>query len=413
MKLQKIFKIALIIFLIIQPLFDLKIFYNSISTLIRVIVIGIIFLYYFITSKNNKKYFLLIYPALIGIYFVFHHANAMNFTSLVPGNFNYSILKEGLYFVKMISPFLLLYSLIKASLKKEEIFLVTKSIVFFMSMIIIVSNIFCFSYGSYSDEPIKANIFSWFTNNGEYTYQDLASKGLFEYANQIGAVLIMFLPFVIYSAFKEKTFTNITILFANILALLLLCTKVSVFGIAVVMAYTLCIYLFKKIFIDKQKLKIDFWENQFLAISMIIFYISIAMFNPTFARMNEAKEVSARVAQLQENIVKDVEENVGVILTGDPQKHKVQENKVENKDFKIQFIEENYKKNEINEKFIIERYPYVYDKDFWYEIISLDNPNKMHYRFLEEKIVKRVIEINNNPYDKWLRNYKYKTTKYI
>ena len=308
--LQKIFKIALIIFLIIQPIFDLKIFYNSISTLIRVIAIGIIFLYYFITSKNNKKYFLLIYPALIGVYFIFHHVNAMHFTSLVLGNFNYSIVKEGLYFVKMLSPFLLLYSLIKANLKKEEIFLVIKLIVLLMSVIIIVSNICCFSYGSYSDAPIKANIFSWFTNNGEYIYQDLASKGLFEYANQIGAVLIMFLPIVIYLVFKEKTFANIMILFENILALLLLSTKVSVFGIAVVMVYTLCAYLFKKIFIDKQKLEFSFGTNQILAICMILFYAIIAMFNPTFSRMNEAKEVSARVAQLQENKVEKVEENV-------------------------------------------------------------------------------------------------------
>ena len=39
----KIINFILISFLIIQPVFDLKIFYNSISTLIRVIVVGILF----------------------------------------------------------------------------------------------------------------------------------------------------------------------------------------------------------------------------------------------------------------------------------------------------------------------------------------------------------------------------------
>jgi len=194
------------------------------------------------------------------------------------------------------------------------------------------------------------------------------------------------------------------------LALLLLCTKVSVFGIAVVMSYTLCVYLFKKIFIDKQKLKFNFGTNQILAICMATFYIAIAMFNPTFARMNEAKEVSARVAQLQENKVEEVNQQNDIIVEQDT--HNIKEiNQVENikdetqegnKDFKTKFIEENYKKNEIHELFIIERYPYVYDKDFWYEIISSDNPNKMHYRFLEEEIVKRVVEINDNQHDKWL-----------
>ena len=38
----------LIVFLIIQPIFDIKFFYNSISTLIRVIVIFTLFFYVFL-----------------------------------------------------------------------------------------------------------------------------------------------------------------------------------------------------------------------------------------------------------------------------------------------------------------------------------------------------------------------------
>lgn len=55
----------LIIFLIAQPIFDVKIFYNSISTLIRVIIIFALFAYYFFSSKNKHKYLLLIYPCLL------------------------------------------------------------------------------------------------------------------------------------------------------------------------------------------------------------------------------------------------------------------------------------------------------------------------------------------------------------
>ena len=112
LKINNIINKILIIFLIIQPIFDIKIFYNSISTLIRVIIISALFAYYFFTSKNKNKYYLLIYPLLLVVYFIFHHINASSFNSLVPGDFNYSILKEALYFVKMISPFLLIYFLI-------------------------------------------------------------------------------------------------------------------------------------------------------------------------------------------------------------------------------------------------------------------------------------------------------------
>ncbi len=61
----------LIIFLIIQPVFDIEIFYNSISTLIRVIIVFILFSYYFITSKNKKKFWLLFYPFILRYIFYF------------------------------------------------------------------------------------------------------------------------------------------------------------------------------------------------------------------------------------------------------------------------------------------------------------------------------------------------------
>lgn len=64
-KLNKIMNTILITFLIIQPIFDIKYFYNSISTLIRVIIIFSLFAYYFFTSKNKHKYLLLIYPCIL------------------------------------------------------------------------------------------------------------------------------------------------------------------------------------------------------------------------------------------------------------------------------------------------------------------------------------------------------------
>ena len=101
-KQQKLIEKILVIFLMIQPIFDLKIFYNSISTLIRVIVIGLLFIYFFINDKNKKKYYLAIYVMVFFIYFIFHHINAIHFNSFIPNNFNYSVIKEGLYFVKML-----------------------------------------------------------------------------------------------------------------------------------------------------------------------------------------------------------------------------------------------------------------------------------------------------------------------
>ena len=102
LKINNLINKILIIFLLIQPIFDLKFFYNSISTLIRVIIIFSLTLFYFFRKSEKGKfkflgkwqYVLLAYPILFGVYFIFHHINALNFTSLVPGNFNYSVIKE-------------------------------------------------------------------------------------------------------------------------------------------------------------------------------------------------------------------------------------------------------------------------------------------------------------------------------
>lgn len=378
-------KNLLILFLIVQPIFDLKIFYSSISTLIRVLFVILFFSYYFFKSNNKNKYFLLIYPLLIGIYFIFHHLNALNFTSLVPGNFNYSIFNEALYFVKMICPFLIIYCLFKANLFKKDSFFIIKTLVLTISLIIIISNLFVFSYGTYSDIKIKANFFEWFNLDSSYTYQDLASKGLFEAANQISAILLMFLPLSIILALEDKSKSNILTLVCNVFSLLFLGTKVAVLGISIVFLYTCGFYI-----IINRKIK-----NLSFIIFLLGIYLCLLPFNPTFLRISENQEV---IKTSSSSVI--TEGN----LTPNNNAPDLPQDTIENIseapiEYKKNYILENYTKNNINENFLLNRYPYEYDIDFWYDILKSNNPLKADYRFLEQAMVKRVISINNNKWD--------------
>ena len=47
----------------------------------------------------------------------------------------------------------------------------------------------------------------------------------------------------------------------------------------------------------------------------------------------------------------------------------------------------------------MERYPYTYDPDFWFSILNEPRFKRVDYRFLEESMIKRVVEINNNKFD--------------
>lgn len=387
-------KSLLLIFLIIQPIFDLKIFYNSISTLIRVIFISLFFLYYFIKNKNRKKYYILIYCLLILIYLILHHINALHFNSLIPGNFNYSFFNEFLYFVKMLCPFMLIFTIYNANFSKKDFLFIIKSFVLFFSMIIIFSNLFLFSYGSYSDQIIKANFFEWFNFNTTYTYQDLASKGLFEFANQISALLLMFLPFTIYFNLENNTKFNFIILCFNVFALVLLSTKVAVFGIGLVFAFTFLIYLLVK-HSTKNMLKITV---------IFLIYILLLPFNPTLSRMFERKQI----VETASSIISDVSiDEANQLIENYSSSTAIQVEAADNLEFsenlnyQINYIENNYQNQKINEDFILNRYPYKYDPDFWYEILTNDNENKSDYRYLEQSMTQRVVQINNNKYDKF------------
>lgn len=379
----------LIAFLIINPIFDLKIFYNSISTLIRVFFILFFFAYYFFKNHDKKKYFLLIYPFFIAIYFILHHLNAQNFDSLVPGNFNYSVFKEFLYFVKMLSPYMLIYSLYKSGLTKHQFFKIINCLVLEICLIIIVTNILGISYANYGAGTIKANFFSWFNKNSNYTYMDLLSKGLFEYGNQISAVLLMFLPFTIYQYFKEKHPINLIIIFVELFALTLLGTRVAIIGTFLVLIYFTAIYLF----FEKYKFK-QFAISSLPVLILSLIFASLIPFNPIFSRLEEHEKVVETVSNL--NNVEIFESSVSTVENANIEVVTFEEIN------KYDFVKNTYKENKLNENFILNRYPYTYDVDFWYDLINSNNPNKSNIRFLEKEMVKRVVLLNNNSLDKYL-----------
>ncbi|WP_242865153.1 O-antigen ligase family protein, partial [Paraclostridium sordellii] len=75
---------------------------------------------------------------------------------------------------------------------------------------IVITNIFEVSLNSYTNEVIKANIFEWFTGAyDKYNYSSLASKGIFNFANQIAAVLVLLLPIGLAIYTYKKTILNL------------------------------------------------------------------------------------------------------------------------------------------------------------------------------------------------------------
>ena len=66
---------------------------------------------------------------------------------------------------------------------------------------------------------------------------------------------------------------------------------------------------------------------------------------------------------------------------------------------KKEYIEKNINEELIPKSFYKSYYSYEYDPDFWINLINNTDESKINYRFVEESIVKRIIQINNNKYD--------------
>lgn len=368
----KNYKRLLLILLCIYPISSLEIFYNNFATLIQIVFITIFLLWTFFINKDSRKNikYLIFYVIVLLIYGIFHHLNALDFHSLVPGDFHYNYIDEILYLVKMSIPVFFIYLMYYSNLEKEDYRKVIKSWIILIGGSIIITNILGISLSSYNNEVIKGSIFSWFSNN--YIYNELASKGFFMYANQIACLLVVLIPLDAYFFFEDKL--NILYMAIIMLAALMLGTRVSNLGSIMVLIASILAYMFFGI-LKKEKLQ---WKKLGLCGIIVIIYASILPFSPTFSRYEVydylmPKSIKGLVASTADTYISDIE-----------------------------YIKNHYEEKLINENFILNSYPYEYDPEFWLGILNEPINKRADYRYLEISMVKRVVEINDNKKDIWL-----------
>lgn len=354
-----ILKNSTLLLLSLIPILSTIFFHNHITTLIEVIWVFFLLLCTLIIHKNSRSNikWLILYYLICFIYLGISYYHSKSFVSLVPGNFDYNIFKEFLTILKLIMPITLLYVLIYQNITYKEYIKVLKwwGILIFGS--IIITNIFKISLGTYSDTFITKNIFSWYSNN---YYQDTASKGYFMYANQISAISIMLLLIYIYDFLYNNKNMIYYIIFLGI-SMLMIGSRVSSVGGLLVIIVAFIFYIIYKIY-KKEKIS----KRSYLLLVPIIIWIILIPISPY---TNRNKEL-----------------NGGSLLAmADIDKSK--------------YVYDNYNPSYLPKIFFEKYYPIEYDEDFWYEFINKYEDIEMNYRLIEESIIKRVIDINNNKKD--------------
>ena len=441
-RINKLKYYLLLLFIVIQPLLDIYYLYTdkvvnmfgfSPSTIIRVGITGLLVLLTLLTLKDKKSWiFIISYTIIVAMYTIFHLINAMNFKSLVPGDFNYSFISEVLYIIRLMIPLCIVFIASNIKITKNDFDYAIKIILILISGSIVISNILKISLSSYTNEVIKDNIFGWFTGAYEqYNYSSLASKGIFNFANQISALLVLLLLVMLAIYVRKNSRINLFIILTTIIAMIMLGTKVALFGAIIDIGIFICLILFMKLFkqenIFNKKIILMLVSSIMLIVILIgkspalnreqvSHYVrvnnsNVEIQNPDVSEEYINSEESSNNINLEEPKDDIIEDNENIIneesngentVVGEIQENIVIQPDRDNEKSMISYIEKNYKNLMVNEQFITQSYPYQYDPDFWVDIINLPVEDRLNWRNLEQKMLQRVMDINDNPLDKWL-----------
>lgn len=388
----------LIVFMIIQPILDIYYLYTekiinffklSPATIVRIIFLGLMLILSFMQSKSKQKSRHLVFLIIIYIlYITFHHLNAVSFIKSTSMYSKYNFIKEVFYIVRMIIPFGIIYTTKESNLSNEDVKKIVYSVINIFSITIIITNFLGISLTSYASGSghILANFFKWFNSNAYdlYTYEYVASKGIFHMANQISATLICLFPIELYYIYKEKiTIGKVLTLILNILTFLMIGTRVASYGWLFVILFVTIEYIYSTI---KSKEKIIGTKILLLGIISLI-TILIIPYSPVANRTYASDHNNIIQEQIKNSNGEFERQNLNCFDKDD----------CYNK--KNTYINKYYDIYGFDLEFINEHYDYHEDPDFWFNLFNVPFLKRANHRQIKTLITHRVMELNNNKWD--------------
>ena len=124
-------KNILLVFMVLQPFFDSYVLYSdeviglfgfSPTTILRFLLIGLIFIYVFFNKINKKENkYILLYGLVVLVYTAIHHVVCINIdNSLLYETFRYSLVGELFYLLRLVYPIILVYIVYLMKLTRKE-----------------------------------------------------------------------------------------------------------------------------------------------------------------------------------------------------------------------------------------------------------------------------------------------------
>jgi len=395
--------ILLFIFFAIQPLLDiyilfsdevLSIFRFAPPTIIRMLFVAVFVIMLFTQRKFNfkKEKYILIYLALVVVYFVFHHFNALNFKADLPGNFIYSPTLEVFYFIRMLIPLTLIYIVYKQNFKKEYFYKIINIVSLAFSGTIVITNLFKLSLTAYGGNRLIAdNIFGWFTETGRsYGHYLLSSKGLFTSANQISTLLLILLIITFYRMLKAPTKFNIFVVATQILSMIMLGTRAASYGW---IAATVTVFIFY-LFFTLIKKEFEFNKKIIFVVALLaISFSAIQIASPIMIREYHPEIDVPSVGEVVD--INELREELNYHLENLDEENFVLTEEI------VDFFERSYMHFGVNPVYMFtDLYSYKEDPVFWLNAMALPFETIAGNRNHDLLITNRIFELNDNRFDR-------------
>lgn len=369
------YTLLIFIYLIIQPIVELDHLLNDFlkeyslivpSTFIRLLGIPLLAAIGFsFVDKNKKKSFwmLLVYGLILCAYFITHFMEIKQLDINLPERFRVDIKIELKYILMMTVPFILMYCTYLAQFSNKtfnKIIVITSAII---CSVIFITDLFAISLGSYGGMT-QANFLSWF-NGGYEKFQDpklLMSKGLYQSANVLGALLFMLLP-LLYKVLYEvrRKWPIFLLILLHSLCMMMVGTRVATFGVILIAIATLGTY------IGCSVIRLTTFKFNFLLTLGSIIFLSVAIYPNT-----PAIKYQEFNTQLIKNLKEEEDKNDSVHQMS-TQVEKLQQ-KVSDEEGKkeilIAVLRENSQLLTFPSIYYDESYPIEFDPDFWNFVVN-------------------------------------------
>ncbi len=396
-KINKINKWLVVAFLIMQPILELIItlFKNdrftiagmSIGTIIRYGLLAIIIILAVLSNLKRKSTKLFIGTVVIyGIYMIVHFLNNRNFDAVILGtSMSKGFITSMMYISKYIIPICIVYLVYVLNFGYKELKISVITTVLIVSLIIIITNMLGIDFVAYSFEnntKVAANIFKWFDSSYQYSdWRLLTSRGWFSSGNELSAFFVLLLPITFYVAFNEKKKIYFIVPFVQMIAMLLVGTRVSVYGAILMFVASVVVFIADSIINKKRIVKSTIIVTLIISVVYGIFFA----YSPFMNRIKVGE--GAVNSFIDEKNDKNSEKKVE--LTAD-----------DNTPERI-FIKEKYQEESIPYDMIDRVYSYLEHSDFWVHIIKDVNiKDRSNARKLKTLILADIEENKSGNLDK-------------